>query len=227
MWGYYGSKSKIIDKYPEPKFDTIVEPFAGTSQYALRYWEKSVILIEKYEVITNLWKWLQKCSENDILSTRQLKWGESTDDFDWDCQEQKDLVGFIITGAPSMPKKKASRWKTVVRPNTQQYKLQMIAKNLHRIKHWEIICGDYTQSPDIQATWFIDPPYIVGGKYYKYGSKLINYDELANWCKERKGQVMVCEADGATWLPFRTLTTARGNKYMHKETIWLNDTLQV
>jgi len=43
MWGYYGSKSKIIDFYPEPKEDKIIEPFAGTAQYALKFWEKDAI----------------------------------------------------------------------------------------------------------------------------------------------------------------------------------------
>jgi hypothetical protein len=223
MWGYYGSKSKIIDKYPKPRYDTIIEPFAGTAQYALKYWDRSVILIEKYNVISNLWKWLQQCSEDDILNIRQLKYGESTDNFDWSCQEEKDLVGFIITGAPSTPKKSASKWKTVIRPNTQQYKLQLIAANLYKIKHWQIIEGDYQDAPDIEATWFVDPPYVKGGKYYKYGSKYIDYGQLSTWCKERKGQTIVCEADGEDWLPFEPLTESRGNKYKHKEVIWTND----
>ena len=91
MWGYYGSKSKVANKYPKPIHDKIIEPFAGTAQYSLLYWEKEVHLIEKYEVIVNLWKWLQNCTPNDILGIRRLKFGESTDDFEWDCQEQKDL----------------------------------------------------------------------------------------------------------------------------------------
>jgi len=223
MWGYYGSKSKIIEKYPSPKFDTVIEAFAGTAQYALKYWDRDVILIEKYDVICNLWKWLQKCTKKDILSTRQLKYGENVDDFVWDCQERKDLVGFIITGAPSMPKKTASKWKTVDRPNTQQYRLETIANNLEKIRHWRIVCGDYQDSPNVKATWFIDPPYIVGGKYYKHGSKSIDYEYLRDWCKQRKGQVIVCEADGANWLPFETLISSRGNRYQHKESVWINE----
>lgn len=224
MWGYYGSKSKIVKHYPPPKFDTIIEPFAGTAQYSLKYWEHDVILIEKYSVISNLWKWLQVCSKDDILNTRQLKFGENTDDFEWDCPEQKDLVGFIITGAPSMPKKTASKWKTVIRPNTQQYKLNLIADNLDKIRHWKIIEGDYLEdSPDIEATWFIDPPYVVGGKYYRHGSKNIDYNALGTWCMERKGQVIVCESDNQQWLPFEPLITSRGNRYQHKEYIWTND----
>ena len=220
MWGYYGSKSKIVDKYPAPNYDTIIEPFAGTAQYALRYWDRKVILIDKYDVVCKIWKWLQKCSKKDILSIRQLKFGENTNNFEWNCQEEKDLVGFIITGAPTMPKKTASRWKTIARPNTQQFKLELIAKNLEKIRHWNIIHGDYKESPDIDATWFIDPPYVVGGKYYKYGSKDIDYNCLSGWCEQRKGQVIVCEAEGQNWLPFVSLVSSRGNRYQHKEVIW-------
>jgi site-specific DNA-adenine methylase len=74
MWGYYGSKSKIVKHYPAPKYGTIIEPFAGTAQYALMYWDRDVILIDKYEVICNLWKWLQTCSKADILSIRVEMW---------------------------------------------------------------------------------------------------------------------------------------------------------
>lgn len=220
MWGYYGSKSKVVTKYPAPRFSKIIEPFAGTAQYSLLYWDREVHLVEKYETLVNLWKWLQKCSREDILSTRRLKFGESTDDFEWDCQERKDLVGFIIAGAPSVPKKAATRWKTIIRPNTQNYKLDFIANNLEKIRHWKIELGDYSDLVNCEATWFIDPPYFLGGKYYKYGSKLIDYDSLSGWCKDRLGQVIVCESDGAHWLPFTPLVESRGNKKVYKEYIW-------
>ena len=226
MWGYYGSKSKIIGRYPVPLYGKIIEPFAGTAQYALRYWDREVHLVDKYDVIINLFKWLQSCSKNDILGIRQLKCGESTDSFQWDCQEQKDLVGFIIVGAPSTPKKTASRWKTVVRPNTQQFRLQSIADNLHKIRHWKIQQGDYHDVDNQEATWFIDPPYIVGGQYYKYGSKHIDYHQLSRWCLDRRGQAIVCEADGADWLPFSYLVSSRGNTYQHKEFMWTNIAVQ-
>lgn len=47
MFSYYGSKSKIIRYYSEPKHDIIIEPFAGSAQYAFKYWDKQVTLIEK------------------------------------------------------------------------------------------------------------------------------------------------------------------------------------
>jgi len=179
MWGYYGSKSKIVKKYPAPRLDKIIEPFAGTAQYSLLHFEKEVTLVEKYDVIAKLWKWLQSCSKSDITGLPRLKCGENVDDFKWDCEEAKWLVGFIITGAPSQPKKTASKWKTIIRPNTQEYKLKSISENLYKIKHWKIIHGDYSDLKNEEATWFIDPPYQFGGQYYKHGNKNIDFSSLA------------------------------------------------
>lgn len=220
MWGYYGSKSKIVKKYPAPLLDKIIEPFAGTAQYSLQYFEKDVTLVEKYDVVVRLWKWLQKCSKPDILGLPRLKCGENVDNFKWDCDEAKWLVGFIITGAPAQPKKTASKWKTVIRPNTQEYKLNYIAENLFKIKHWKIIHGDYIDICNENATWFIDPPYQFGGQYYRHGNKNIDFSSLSVWCKERKGQVIVCENSKATWLPFTPLTEMHGVKFNTTECIY-------
>ncbi len=221
MWGYYGSKSKVASLYPEPKYRKIIEPFAGTAQYSLLYWDRDVTILDKYEVVVRLWRWLQQCSKKDILETRRLSCGDNVDSFDWDCEERKWLVGFIIAGAPSMPKKTATKWKTVIRPNTQNYKLNLIADNLHKIRHWEILQGNYEDIENREATWFIDPPYVVGGKYYRHGTKDIDYELLSEWCRSREGQVIVCEGAGAEWLPFKNLTVSRGNKKVYEEYIWI------
>lgn len=223
MWGYYGSKSKIVNKYPKPIYDKIIEPFAGTAQYSLKYFESDVLLVDKYEIIVKLWKWLQQCSKQDILSLPRLKCGENVDNFTWDCDEAKWLVGFIITGAPAQPKKTASKWKTEIRPNTQDYKLNMIAENLFKIKHWNIIHGDYIDLKNDTATWFIDPPYQFGGEYYKFGNKNINFNELGDWCKERNGQIIVCENSKANWLPFEPLVEMRGNKFKTTECVFIKN----
>lgn len=221
MWGYYGSKSKIVNKYPEPEYSKIIEPFAGTAQYSLKYWDRDVLLIEKYDVIVKLWKWLQQCSKQDVIGLPRLKCGENVDDFKWDCEEAKWLSGFIITGAPTMPKKTASKWKTVIRPNTQDYKLNMIANNLEKIRHWEIMQGDFRDIKNEEATWFIDPPYQFGGQYYKHGNKDLDFNDLGDWCKSREGQVIVCENSKADWLPFEPLVEMRGNKFKTTECMFL------
>lgn len=222
MFGYYGSKSKIINLYPKPKFDKIVEPFAGSAQYSLLYWEKDVTLVDKYDTIIKLWKWLQQCSKQDVLSIPHITLGQTVDDLKFDCEEQKILLGFLITGAPSTPKKTPSKWKVVDRPNTQNYKLNLIANNLYKIKHWNILLGDYRELPNKEATWFIDPPYQFGGEYYKYSNKDINYTELKDWCVSRKGQVIVCENSNANWMDFHPLTYMRGNKKTTVECVWSN-----
>jgi site-specific DNA-adenine methylase len=221
MWGYYGSKSKIVNKYPKPEFGKIIEPFAGTAQYSLKYFDRDVLLIEKYDVIVKLWKWLQQCSKQDVLGLPRLKHGENVDNFTWDCEEAKWLVGFIIAGAPSQPKKTASKWKTVIRPNTQDYKLNMIAENLYKIKHWVIKQGDYIDLANEKATWFIDPPYQFGGEYYKFGNKSIDFVQMGDWCKSRFGQVIVCENSKADWLDFKPLVEMRGNKFKTTECMYL------
>jgi hypothetical protein len=93
----------------------------------------------------------------------------------------------------------------------------------------EIIEGDYSNAPDIEATWFIDPPYHVDGRPQSRGmgyaegcnSHSLDYAALAEWCRDRRGQKIVCEQEGATWLPFQHLRHARnsiGN--MATEVVW-------
>ena len=73
------------------------------------------------------------------------------------------------------------------------------------------------------ATWFIDPPYQHGGQYYKFGNKDINFEELSEWCKNRFGQIVVCENSKATWLPFKPLVEMRGNKFKTTECVFIKD----
>lgn len=203
MWSYYGRKSKIIDKYPNPQFDIIIEPFAGTAVYSLHKdnWKKQVILIDKYDVIINLWHYLQQAKPDDILKLPELKYGDNLDNYNQLCKEEKYLIGFCINGGSANPKKKVQKYSTW-NEKTKYY----IASNLHKIKHWDIRLGDYDEFEDINyltATWFIDPPYQYGGKYYKY--QISDYNKLAEYCKSRKGQVIVCENTKANWLDFKPL----------------------
>ena len=52
--------------------------------------------------------------------------------------------------------------------------------------------------------WFIDPPYSKSGRYYERTQ--LDYDVLREWVLCRMGQVIVCEMEGADWLPFESLT---------------------
>jgi len=86
------------------------------------------------------------------------------------------------------------------------------------ISHWQIIHGDYNDIANKKATWFIDPPYQVGGQRYKENK--IDFTALGEWCRSRTGQVIVCENEGGKWLPFEPLTTMRGCRKSTTEHMW-------
>ena len=47
MFSYYGSKSKIIKKYPKPIYNDIIEPFAGSSCYSIEFGkDKNVCIMD-------------------------------------------------------------------------------------------------------------------------------------------------------------------------------------
>ncbi len=70
MWSYYGAKTSIVDYYPKPKFDKIIEPFAGTARYALKYFDRDVLLVDKYDVIVKIWRWLQLSGRPLTINSR-------------------------------------------------------------------------------------------------------------------------------------------------------------
>lgn len=227
MFSYYGSKSKVVTKYPKPIHQRIIEPFAGSARYALEYFWLEVTLVEKYPVVASIWKYLQKCSQKDIMSLPKMKAGESTDNFKFDCQEAKWLMGFIINQGTSAPRKSVSKvfgggkMEQLIERDKKR-----IADNLHKIRHWKIIQGDYTWlSNDVVATYYIDPPYQYGGEYYhsSVNNKHINYEKLAEWCRSRRGQVIVCENSKADWMDFEYLTDLSGSKNRTKEVIWYRE----
>lgn len=226
MFSYYGSKSKIVGLYPKPKHEIIIEPFAGSAQYAFRYWAQDVILIEKYKRIANVWKWLiEEATPEIIMALPLYQKGEKIINSN---QAIKDLMGLECNrGAEGAPRPSAGKYNRWSEKNGQGR--ERIANNLHKIKHWQIIYGDYTNAPDIKATWFIDPPYNdKGGLTYKHNCMAIDYDNLRQWCLNRQGQAIVCEALGANWLPFEYLTEGSGqskgkrNYDIFTEAIWTN-----
>jgi len=217
-----GSKATIVKHYPKPIHNTIVEPFAGTAKYALEYFEKEVILIDKFERIVNIWHYLQKCSQKDIQSLPRLNAGDDIRQINFDCQEQKDLMGFIIGFGSVSPRNKVTS-RSIIRPNHINYTINRIAGDLYKIKHWQIKCGDYKDAPNIKATWFIDPPYQIGGHAYIHSNKNINYLDLSEWCKSRQGQTIVCEGSNADWLDFQPLVEQKILTGKYKESIWINN----
>lgn len=215
MFSYYGSKSKLVDYYPPPKYGRIIEPFAGSARYSLKYWQKDIVLIDKFEKIIKLWKWLQICTENDILSLPDLTYKQTVDDYNL-TEEQRLLMGFMVAQGVASPQKIVQQFSNI------KSEKKRIASNLHKIKHWDIRLGDYYDIENDTATWFIDPPYQFGGEHYRESGKNIDYQKLGEWCRTRNGQIIVCENTKANWMQFLPITKFNGAYTTTTEAIWSN-----
>lgn len=231
FFSFYGGKWRAAPYYPAPQHDHIVEPFAGSAGYALRYPDRKVTLVERDPAIAATWRYLLAVSPIEVLELPNIEAGQSVDDLPV-CPEARILIGWWLNRGSAQPGKHLSSWSLGMAANGgclswSRPVRERIAWQLDAIRHWTLIEGRYEDAPDICATWFIDPPYQVAGKYYRFGSMTIDYARLGAWCEQRQGQVIVCENAGADWLPFRLWRDIKANESKHggkvsKEAIWTN-----
>ena len=220
MFYYYGRKDKLYKHYSKPIHDTIIEPFAGSAVYSLKNFNKNIILVEKDEKIIAIWNYLLSVSKNDILSLPLLIKGQSLNDDEFDSltSTEKDLISFFTNPSSAQAKRSVGKFNIWHEKNRKR-----LAEDSQKIKHWTIIHGDYTLAPDLNATWFIDPPYQGnGGKYYRYGNSGINYSNLKSWIESRQGQVIVCENSEANWMDFKPLVRLQGQRKKTFEVVYEN-----
>ena len=226
---YYGGKWRAAPHYPAPTHDIIVEPFAGAAGYATRYADRRVLLVERDPTIANLWKYLTRVTPAEILALPALVPG-TVDDLPI-CQEARWLIGFWCNQGTSAPRKSPSAWmRSRARPKSYwgAEVRAILAAQVEAIRHWKVIEGSYESAPDGEATWFIDPPYQLAGKHYRHRLNEGEYNHLGRWCRARRGQVMVCENVGATWLPFEPWRKTQGTPgarggWVSDEAIWTGD----
>lgn len=218
MFYFYGRKKQLARHYPPPRHELIVEPFAGSAAYSLHAnnWEREVLLIERDARVADIWKWLiEEATPASILALPDLKQGERSSEF-----------LHIIHAATKMAFAYRTIKVTPVLERNWEISRRVMALTVPKVKHWRVACDDYTSAPDIEATWFIDPPYKgASGMGYCYGSDLLDYQELGRWIKRRRGQVIACEGKEGDYLPFSPLRTNMGVAGKQStEVIWVNDT---
>jgi len=215
LFPYYGGKGSLVGRYPGPHYDTIIEPFAGGANYALRHGERrDVLLYDVDERIVAVWRWLLAATRAEVLDLPVLGRGEYLDSV-------AGLSGperwFLALWAEPGSMKAWRSTKVTQRGATAGWAQarERVADQLDRIRHWRCEVGTYDVAPDVTATWFIDPPYQGGaslaGAGYHHGRARIDYSQLAAWTRARRGQVIACDHEDATWLPFRPLI-ARQNQ---------------
>lgn len=226
----YGGKWRAAPRYPAPLHDTIVEPFAGAAGYALRYHDRHVVLVDADPVIVGIWDFLIGATEAEVLSLPDVANDQTVDDVRAP-REARDLIGFWLNGGTANPCKRPSAWmREGSHPGVYwgPAARERIASQLGAVRHWRVKQGDYREAEQVAlATYFVDPPYVVAGHHYKHGSRGIDFDALGAWCRGLRGQAIVCEAQGAGWLPFEAMrdqlsTPGRGRAGMSKEAVWTN-----
>lgn len=227
FFSFYGSKWRIAKRYPKPEYDHIIEPFAGSAGYSLRYTEKQVTLYDADSTICSVWDYLISAPTSEIES---LPIDVKHVDEVKGSQEAKWLIGFWLNHACVSPMLSPSAWMRKGKHNTSFWGEEIrnrIAKQQQFIRHWEIIEGKYDAATNHNATWFVDPPYQGKcGRLYKHND--IDFEVLGNWCQDRRGQVIVCESEGANWLDFRPFHEAKAmegprGKKISKEMIWTGE----
>jgi hypothetical protein len=218
MFSYYGSKSKVIDLYPAPKCGRIIEPFAGSARYSLKYFDRDILLVEKWEIIVKIWRYLQQATPADIMSLPEPKYKESIDSFKLS-EGERLLMGFLVAPGTAYPQKIVQQFSDIAAAKKK------ISSQLFKIKHWKIMQGDYSEIENQTATWFIDSPYQFGGDHYHENE--IDFSVLGEWCKSRDGQVIVCENTKANWLPFWPIGKLTGAYSNTIESMWSNEFHQI
>ena len=206
LFTFLGGKHQLARRLGRPRYEHVIEPFAGSAGYSV-YWApqyaKRVTLIERDPIIANVWRYLIRVPAREILALPAHI--RHVDELRGVCEEAKALAGFWFDHGLRLPARGRHRWAR--RPSERAFfwsetiKLRL-ASQVELIRHWEIIEGDYHDAPDVVAHWHIDPPYESENKNL-YRCNAIDYADLADWCRSRKGFVQVCEHGDADWLPFR------------------------
>lgn len=221
MFTYFGGKGRLPEKYPPPTRVRVIEPFAGSARYALLYRDREVWINDIDPMISRIWKYIQTASKADIESLPELRAGESLKKCHWLCEEERALIGLNLAYGQVGPRFTCTAWAD------RKGRCRLLKRRLleHRpyVRQWTITNLHYADLPDVEASWFVDPPYQHAKVKYRYNC-VADYDRLARWCRSRRGQVIVCEGARADWLPFRPFAEQQvGTGKMFEEMIWTGE----
>ena len=245
-FSFYGGKSKLVKYYPAPAYPLIIEPFAGAASYSWAHRDNHQVWLNDLDLkVCRIWNFLTDPSAARIASAvvphmveKGQKMSEIIADPGFPPEEGDEKYWELYYGLVALCQAEANQgtqgakgvhdqvtsmgakcWPIFVR------KLPIV---IEAVQNWSITNLSYDQLPNLEATWFIDPPYNnVAGKWYRQSS--IDYSHLREWCLARRGQVIVTEQAGATWLPFREFShghvqiSSEYQKSTAKEAMWVND----
>ena len=217
---YYGSKWRIAHLYGPPGGRPVVEAFAGSAGYSVRHAAPVARLYDRSADVCLGWDWLIRCSDADVARIPDVI--RSNEEYRALPDGARQVVGLLVGFAQDRVPKSLKSWylewaRTGIPTRTMErsrggrwwgpaMKARILAQK-PLVADWTVDCLDYRDIPDMDAFWFVDPPY-SGPKGRRYPHSDVDYADLAEWCRSRSGPVVACEAEGADWLPFEPLCAA-------------------
>lgn len=198
MFYYFGRKARLAPAYPAPEHSHVIEPFAGSMAYTLHHEPPTALGLDVDAAVAATWNRLAGLSPCALLSYPEPALGERT----------HDRWQMLAAGSHGTTRASSYLWTDRMSRDFAKQRRMAARHQPYVVGHVRYDCADYREAPDDEATWFIDPPYQHVRRGYARGN--IDYGELAAWCLSRRGLVIVCEQQGADWLPFTPLRSIRG-----------------
>ena len=229
MFPYFGAKHGLASTYPRPRYDTIVEPFAGAAGYSTHWANGHTVIVNDIDQgVLSSWQMLQTLTVEEIRDYLTVEAAK-------DRTFEPMIAATGGSSAWAMTRTGTDRAVTPRMRKDVPGTIARIERALAKPTVWQLREGSYLDLPDIEATWFIDPPYqplaSMAGDGYVHGASGIDYDELADWCQSRRGQVIVCEQSPAEWLPFTDHRNQHNGDHTggkrRLEVVWYSDQQQL
>lgn len=224
LFPFYGSKWRSARHYGAPNAH-VIEPFAGSAGYATLWEPAAVTLIDADPVIVGVWSFLISASSSEIRRLPDLEPGRDVRELGLH-QEAAWFIGFWLNRGSATPKNRHTAWAARNGKSASVWGPEIrerVAANVHRIRHWRVQLGAYWEAPrDPAATYFVDPPYVEKGRHYRVNH--VSHAAIALWAKQLPssgpGRVVVCEQEGADWLPFEPLAEVKSTRGTSREVVW-------
>ena len=215
VFPHLGGKGGLAPLLPSPLCRLIVEPFGGAAAYSFLHHAGHDVWVNELNPCTySIWEFLQWTDAFRVIQSdwpKSVRIGQHLDALVTNpahpgflelVRAYINLGTYGMTGVRQVVTKDAAgHWS--------QYKPRFTVI-LPIVARWKITNLDYRQLDDVDGCWLIDPPYNnVAGRKYEFKLPPEAYPQLAEWCLNRRGHLLVTEQTGSPWLPFRPLTNRR------------------